>query len=296
MNSECTNPQLEVLHIGVEPLNDDKTQLYTYLNGRIICDSDIRPTEATIVYTDKSSKAYTLVYTSEGDFYSDRENIILGNVEELALNSGHKHYRAVGKVLTPSMFSITGSSCLNPVFKRYRIRLYSDENNKIYNSGKVPNKAKFVGSIKNTTSSAEVNGELNVEWKNAVTMNLNEGTDDKAELDVSLQGKIKVPSRPEMILNLGFKNPTNINNFTLSYQYGTTVLNGKASFDEEMKNGTVEFTGTSGIKLLIKIEDGEILYGVDSPVTRNGRKIGELQDREGVPVIKYTDGSFESLP
>ncbi len=297
VNSECTSPSLKYVHIGFSPRDDNKSILNTHVYGRVICADNSYASSATVVYTDKANQTHNLVYDAKNKtFYSDWNNPIEGNVEELPINSGHESYHAIGRVLPATeMFSVTGSSCENVKFAGYAIRL--DSNGKIYNSGVVPKKVKFVGSIKNTTTSGEINGELNVAWKNAVTMDLTKGSEDVAEIDATLKGKIKMPNRPEMILNLGFKSLETSNQYNLSYQYDTTVMNGTATFsDKDDKNGTIEFTGTSGIKLLVKMENGETLYGADSPVTRNGRKIGELQEREAVPVIKYVDGSFESLP
>jgi hypothetical protein len=298
VNSECASPSLEYLDIGFQPTSD-KTSIYTYVDGKVLCADNTYASDATVIYTDKSNQTYNLIYSAEREeFHSDWDNPIEGNVEELSVTRGYKNYRAIGWVLpTTEMFSVRGSSCENAKFERYYIRAESHGDSNIYNSGIVPKKAKFVGSIKNTSTSGEINGELDVHWKNAVTMNLTEGSEDVAEITVTLKGKIKMPNRPEMILNLGFENLEASSKYSLSYQYDTTVLNGTATFDkEDDENGIFEFTGTSGIKLLVKVEDGETLYGADSPVTRNGRKIGELQEREDIPVIKYTDGSFESLP
>ena len=222
---------------------------------------------------------------------------ILGNVEALELNGGDINYRAMGFVLeTPTMFRVEESSCPSPVFQEYEIYLERwDHNDNLYNSGVLPKKAKFVGSIINTVTNGAINGELNVEWKNVEDINLTDDSEEEAALDITLQGKIKMPDRPEMILNLGYENKTDANDYFLSYQYDTTVLNATGSLVED-QNGTIEFTGTNGIKLVVTLENGDPLYGEKSPVTRNGRKIGELQERAGVPVISYVDGSFESLP
>lgn len=298
VNSECADPSLEYVSIGFFPRDDNKSILNTYVHGKVICADGSYASTATVVYTDKSNQTHDLIYDAEREFFhSDPNNRIEGNVEELPVNSGDKYYHAIGFVLpTTPMFSVTESSCANPKLTRYTIQLDKD-GGQLYNSGVVPKKATFVGNLKNTKTSGEINAEINVDWKNAVTMDLTKDSEDKAELDVSLKGKIKMPNRPEMILNLGFDSSEASNKYNLSYQYDTTVLNGKATFtDPDDENGTVEFTGTSGIKLLVKVENGETLYGADSPVTRNGRKIGELQERDDVPVIKYVDGSFESLP
>ena len=297
VNSECANPTLNYVDISVNTEDHGEgEEPYTYVHYDIVCEDGSAPTQSTVIYTDKANVAHTLVVDSSIMSPNPADsNIISGNVEELVLDRGDVNYHAKGEVLeTPSMFRVTGSSCPNPTFEGYGISLDLEENSDIYNSGVLPKKAKFIGSIKNTVTSGEINGELNVEWKNAEDINLTDDS-DKAQLDVTLQGKIKMPSRPEMILNLGYENQEDTNDYSLSYQYDTTVLNASGSLVED-QNGTIEFTGTNGIKLVVTFENGDPVYGASSPVTRNGRKIGELQERADVPVISYVDGSFESLP
>ncbi len=300
VNSECQNPFVNYLNIFFGSNNPMDDTPYTYLDGAILCDDNSTyPSQATVVYTDPSGVEYTLTYlpNDKGRFETP-DGAILGNVEGLPITEGEKHYHTVGQVLElPSFFRVENSSCSVTTLSEYAIRLDEDWDDNIYNSGVVPKNLTFNGDIKNTTTNGEVDGTLNVEWKNAAEMNLTEESEDKAELDVTLQGHIKMPNRPEMILNMGYENVNDSRtDLSLSYQYDTTVLNGIASLDAEMDNGTVEFTSTNGIKLVVKLEDGETIYGEASPVSRNGRKIGELQERAGVPVISYLDGTFESLP
>jgi len=302
VNSECQNPALSWLNVWTEVEDHgDGEQFYTKIEGGINCDDNDSvsiPTQATVLYRDPEGNEYTLLYN--GNQFSNETDII-GNVEGIELNRGEEHYHALGyAVKMPSFFStdIDEESCPVPTLNYYMISLNSDRDDDIYNSGVLPEKLTFVGDIINTKTNGEVNGVLSVEWKNVKEMNLTHGSDATAELDVTLQGHIKMPDRPEMIINLGYANNVedNVTDLSLSYQYDTTVLNGIGSLDEAMENGILEFTGTNGIKLVVTLENGETVYGEESPVTRNGRKIGELQDRAGVPVISYVDGTFESLP
>ncbi len=171
-----------------------------------------------------------------------------------------------------------------------------NEDREFYNSGKLPKKALFRGSIKNTKTNGEISGMVNVDWVNAASMNLTNDSTDEAHVKASINGSIKMPSRPEMSLTLGYENPNQTNNFTLSYAYDATTISGDATFDKEMKNGQIILRTHEGVKFVVKVTDGKIVYGDESVVTRNGRRVGRLEERESVPVIKYTDGTFESLP
>ncbi len=170
----------------------------------------------------------------------------------------------------------------------------SDE--KFYNSANLPKVITFTGDINNTTTNASLSGTLNVDWLNAATMDLTEGSNDKQSINISFNGKLQIPSIPMMIINLGYTNPSQNNNFTFSYSYDATVINGSGNFDQDMENGTITLTNHLGLEATIIQADGNTVYGSQSSVKKSGKSIGELQEREGVPVIKYIDGTFESLP
>ncbi len=305
IESSCENPQLNHLQFSFEPDNDHNGEisLYTQINGNFVCMDDVMNTyipEATIIYTDKSG----ITHQSSNDNYHndglryDGGNFhgrIKGNVESLAINMGRKNYNAAGFINTveDSNITITSSSCQNPKVSYFNVGLDTDE--KVYNSGYLPKKVTFDGNITNANG-GYISGGVSVDWLNAKTMNLSKGSKDFPLVSVDVTGKIKMPSRPEMILNLGYKNPSKDNNFTFNYAYDATSITGAGDFDKEMQNGDIVLTSHHGLKAIIKVVDGDVIYGPQSSVTRNGAAVGELQERQGVPVIKYTDGTFESLP
>ena len=63
-----------------------------------------------------------------------------------------------------------------------------------------------------------------------------------------------------------------------------------------MNNGDVTVTTHTGIRADMKIENGDLVTDGTGTVTKDAKVLGALEEREGVPVIKYIDGSFESLP
>ena len=117
-------------------------------------------------------------------------------------------------------------------------------------------------------------------------------------VNVTLNGKLQMPERPEMLMTLIFENSVTQNILGASYTYDTTVINAQGVFDTSMNNGDVVITTHTGLRADIKISDASddiIVYGGVSTVTKDGLLIGNFEDREGLPVIKYTDGSFESI-
>ncbi len=166
----------------------------------------------------------------------------------------------------------------------------------IYNGGVLPKKLNFVGRVVNKTTEAEINATIDVNWLNAQSMNLLDDSSDTPSIEASIIGTLKMPQRPLMLLSLGYKNPDQEHDLTFSYSYDKTVINGIGSLDEAGENGKVVLSSPNGIKATIFYTDGEVVYGSESSVERNGVVIGYLEERESLPVIKYTDGSFESLP
>jgi len=104
-----------------------------------------------------------------------------------------------------------------------------------------------------------------------------------------------MPSRPEMALHIGFENSATQNTMEATYAYDTTGISVSGVFDSDMKNGDIVVEAATTIRVDIKIVNEEIDYA-NSSVTKGGLVLGTVEDRAGVPVIKYIDGTFESLP
>ena len=63
-----------------------------------------------------------------------------------------------------------------------------------------------------------------------------------------------------------------------------------------MENGDIVIEAATTIRAEIAIVDKEIDYE-NSSVTKGGLVLGTVEESvAGVPVIKYIDGTFESLP
>lgn len=160
------------------------------------------------------------------------------------------------------------------------------------NSGWLPDDITFNGSISET--GASLKGELQAKWLNAKTIDLN--SDEKPLVNVQLSADLKMPDRPKMQTVINFENNTTNNTIGASYSYNKTIISTNALFDSKMKNGTIEVKTPTGLRADLKVKNGHLVVDGSGKVTKNGSVLGSLQDRAGVPVIKYTDGSFESLP
>ena len=170
---------------------------------------------------------------------------------------------------------------------------FTDTYENITNSGWLPNDITFAGAISKTGASIE--GTLNAIWLNAATIDL-ENCLEIPFVNVTLNGKLQMPERPEMLLSLSFENSETHNTLGASYTYDTTVINMSALFDTNMNNGDVVITTHTGLKADIKIIDDGISTAAMGSITKDGGLVGTLEERFDVPVVAYTDGSFESLP
>gem|GEM_PF-3682939 len=285
----CKNPVLMYLSIATVKISDNKYK--TQIDGHARCYDDntteILDQDEVIVYTDKTGQKHEIKQYG-GDFRTE----IDGNPEQLPLSYGE--YSAAGFVhtVTNSNIDIQVNACPNPVLTWVALEL--DKDRSFTNSGYLPKKVVFDGMIADKDNNSSLTGNVVVDWLNAETMDLTSKT-AKPKVEVTVSGKLEMPKRPSMLLNLGYTNNDSKNNFSLGYQYDQTVVNGTGIFDEEMDNGKVVLHTHEGLQFVVKVKDGKVVYGDESSITRNGAPVGVLEDRDGVPVIKYTDNSFESL-
>jgi len=165
------------------------------------------------------------------------------------------------------------------------------------NNGYLPEKIVYHGMIQNSTTGAKLDADLAVTWLDAKSMNFDTEQQDP-HLKVTLTGDLQRPSMPETKIVLGYDDPLTSDSkiVTFAYAYDKTNVEGKGVFDKEMDNGKVIISGNDGIEAVVKVVNGDVVYGEEnSYVTRNGTKIGYLTERNSVPVIMYNDGTFESL-
>ena len=241
----------------------------------------------------------TLTKTTVGaDFVLSNATLSAGadsmGISNFSISTGYDYNETEDK--TTMNFVKLNSLTLNGTVSEYSMSGTVTVPTYVVNSEMIPKVVTFTGNITNTTTAASLTGTLSVDWLNAETMDLTEESNDEPSVDVSFNGRLQMPTHPVMVLNLGYTNPSQDNNLTFSYSYDATVINGTANFDEEMQNGTIVLTNHIGLEATIKQENGEIVYGAQSSVKKGGKVIGKLQQREDVPVIKYIDGTFESLP
>jgi hypothetical protein len=151
------------------------------------------------------------------------------------------------------------------------------------NGGQIPSNALYTGSIQNIKTSAEINGSIELKVEDSI-------------YNIAMSGKLLMPEHPVVDAEIRYHNDEEQNNnLNFSYKYEQTVINGATNFDKEGEDGVITLEGNDGISINIEVKNGQIVYGKKSYVKKDKKLVGTIEERNGVPVILYTDGTFESL-
>lgn len=263
----------------------------TYANANISCpySSTISNVNATL---DIGGKHYTYhqYYGSDNQASFDLDNI-----------SGHY---TKSDIENASSITATCSDNSNPIVHVY---VWNDTDEAIGNSGNIPKKVAFEGSLKNTKTNGELSGTVNIELLNVQTLDLTTDISETNEpaLKVDLSGKLLMPERPETLLNLSYETKVNDDahrhSVTGSYSYDTTLITVAGSVGKTGKNANLVFTNGSGITAdFILANDtfvnGNVANSTGSLVKKDGKVVATIEERnDDVIIIKYLDGSFESI-
>ena len=171
---------------------------------------------------------------------------------------------------------------------------WHNSDKEVANSGWLPSDITFKGIIAKDNASLE--GTINAKWLNVKTIDVDKAKNKDRFVNVKFDGKLQMPERPKMLTTLTFENNATNNVVGASYSYDKTLINLSGTFDTDMDNGNATITTQNGLRTVLKVKDGEVVTDGSTKVTKDGEKLGSLEERDGVPVIKYIDGSFESLP
>ena len=157
----------------------------------------------------------------------------------------------------------------------------------------IPSALSFDGTIADQSNESSLNGNISMVLKNAADINFS--SEEEPLFSINTTGRLKMPDHPVLNVMLGVENvDANRNDYNLSYSYDSVVVNGTAKLDSDEENGTVDFTSTNGLHIHIVLVNGEI-DTARSSVTKDGNAIGHFEKRNDLTIIKYIDGTFESL-
>jgi len=214
-------------------------------------------------------------------FYDDIDSLVSSTLGHLDLENSVKCIEEEDE----------GSS-INEYTPSYTLH-YTWDDEEMYNSGWVPSKVTFSGKV--ARENASIDGTLVAEWSNAATMDITEESEEELVGSVSFDGKLQMPDRPELLASLHLedeiKDGVVVNHITGSYSHDTIAVTLEATLDEALEEGTVLFSTQTGMELNMLLSEEEEA----GELTKDGKLIGTLEERSEAPVIKYIDGTFESL-
>jgi len=172
----------------------------------------------------------------------------------------------------------------------------------VSNSGYIPNMVKFEGKVKDLDTKVELDGTISAKSDQMSTF-------DVDNENIALPGKVslavilKRPNFADTIVNGTYEilNSEGDERLTVSYKEGTTdLVTMKANYDkingDTLVSGVVEISSINGLRATIPVtKEGDIDYSRNIPVYVGSIKVGNIEERDGLPVVKYMDGTFESF-
>ncbi|AZV45728.1 hypothetical protein C3L23_00070 [Nautilia sp. PV-1] len=174
--------------------------------------------------------------------------------------------------------------------------IWVDEDDDFLNDGWVPNNITFTGTVRDVNTSTTLQGTISASSNDIGSVDL-ENTEG-LNTEISLAVKLIREGFADTNVNSTFTSSVDgSTTLDLSYNvdgtdFGTVTLSGKW---DDNGNGTVTVTSTSGLKVTIPVKNGDIDYTNSIPVYVTDKVVGYIEQRDGIPVIKYNDGTFESI-
>ncbi len=174
---------------------------------------------------------------------------------------------------------------------------FHNEDDIVTNSGWLPNNITFTGTIKDINTSVELDGTISATATNLSTVKDGEVVTGTIHASVDL----KRPDYKTITVNADYTSKTNEDDITLSYLNDNNIwitIDGKYYYKPNSKtkliSGVVNITSTDGLKTTLQINsDGDVEN--NATVYYDNTAIGTVQPDDDVNIIKYSDGTFESL-
>ncbi len=169
------------------------------------------------------------------------------------------------------------------------------EDDDFQNSGYYPSEITFDGTLTDNNTSAYLNAKIDAKWTNIVDADLNSNK-YKPNLNVVVDGTLQMPSSEPMKVNLNYSNIGAAQNITATYVNGNTSITANTAFSDDNGTKVINLSSTAGIKSTITLNgDNKVDYAKSTVTNTKGDTVATIEDRDGTPVVKYADGTFDSL-
>lgn len=166
------------------------------------------------------------------------------------------------------------------------------------NNGYLPSRLLWSGILRDTSTNASLNGTIQLDWIDANSSDVSVVRPETASLKLILNGLLKRPHYQDtnMVMHIEQAAGGTQRHIVASYKNNNLDMSLEGTFDASMHNGNVIISSSNGVTVYIAVANGEIVYNSQaSYVEKDGERIGTIEKQNNVPVVRYIDGTFESL-
>ena len=187
--------------------------------------------------------------------------------------------------------------CSNPdetlVITQFYYDSWTDDD--LQNSGHLPSQLTFDGTLTNNVTSEYLNANIDAKWTNIVDANLSDEM-YKPDLDITVKGTLTMPESALMNVALTYKNVGISKTAKVTYVNGDISITADTAYSDDNGTKIINLSSTAGIKSTITLNgDNTVDYTKSTVTDTSGKTVGAFEDRAGAAVVKYSDGTFDSL-
>jgi len=240
---------------------------YSYYLALSALIKSVNEEEEEIIYEIKDSK---LAVYADNDDVSDMKRV---EPEFIVVDVDLKDYRLKG------MFN----------FFNFRRSLQEKKN-----GGYFPEITKFSGELKAFKTGSSFKGDLQLRLKNIKEMDLENSK--RSLFETKLSGELYLKDRDKILITLysdELERDKFYNEISYTFQNKTIFISGDMERENKILNWDLTIRNQNGVSMkVIGNEAGRF----EGEVERNGKSIGTFETLNDLPIVRYKDGTFESIP
>ncbi len=162
------------------------------------------------------------------------------------------------------------------------------------NGGYLPEISKFSGTFETIKTGSFFKGDLEIRLKNIEDVDFE--IKERPFVETKLAGELLIPDHEKILVTL-YSDELQRDKFynELSYTFGTKTI--FISGNMERENKVLDWD------LLIRNQNSVVMHVIgdevgkfEGDVKRNGKVVGTFETLNSLPIVRYKDGTFESVP
>ena len=280
-------PSYAINKIGEANGFDPKTT-YGSIAGNVKCDGNLTNVELSSVKLTYDGIVYSTPYSGTPYYNQDNNTTTLDfEYDDVQTDNIYTTATTIGN------YSGLEEQCTNPSFTIYNHNSWTDD--EMQNSGHLPSQLTFDGTLTNNVTSEYLNANIDAKWTNIVDANLSDEM-YKPDLDITVKGTLTMPESALMNVALTYKNVGISKTAKVTYVNGDISITADTAYSDDNGTKIINLSSTAGIKSTITLNgDNTVDYTKSTVTDTSGKTVGSFEDRAGAAVVKYSDGTFDSL-